>query len=566
MLEEINIKNLGVIQEANLTFTPGLTCITGETGAGKTMVLTALGLLLGRRSDSTMIRNGATFASVEGVFQTNNNIMVETIVSDAGGDVEEGQLLVNRTVNSDGKSKASAGGKNVPASTLNSIGELLVNIHGQADQVKLRSPNAQREALDSYNSDMMQPIMKAYKDAYADWKKASEELTDISANMVARQLEYESLAKAVNDISEVSPVQGEDVTLKNNIDRLSHLETLREATAIAVNKLSTDDYDAQDALSLVSEVVKVLGTVSEYDNDVALMLDKAESIKTDMAELSNELAVYLNSIDMDSLEELNQTHERLSSINMLMRKYGPSLDDVLVFFEEATNKVNYLNPESMNVEMLEKKVHALGAVLAEKATSLTNARLENSEEITSRINEELAGLGMGGASIIITVTPNGSYASHGADDVAFLMKVHAKGEPLPVSKSSSGGELSRIMLALELVLADPDNVSTFIFDEVDSGVGGATAIEIGKRLTQLAEHAQVIVVTHLPQVAVFADNHLRVLKTSGEEFVSTDVSVLKGDGQVNEIARMLSGLGDSETGLAHAREMLELAAEFKTNL
>ena len=566
MLEEIVIKDLGIIKDATLTFSKGLTCITGETGAGKTMVLSALGLLLGKRSDSNIVRSGTQSTSVEGCFYINGNKIVESIIEDAGGTVEDGQLYVNRTVFSDGRSKASAGGKGTPASVLSSIGDILVSIHGQSDQVRLKSATAQREALDGYDKTKMQPVIDAYKLAYHDWKQAQDELDDVKNNMFAREREFEELTKAISDISKVEPVAGEDEKLKNDVDRLANVETLKEATTLALNKLSTDDYESSDASSLVSEAHKILDNVSGYDSAVQILSEKAENIKSELIDLISELSGYLENIDVDALIELEHVQERRAEIAMLVRRYGPTLDDVLSTYQDAVERVDSLNPENNNVEKLEARVNELFETLKVKSSELTSARKENAKKVTNLINAELAGLAMSGSSIVIDVEDTGSYSTHGADEIKFMMKAHSNSETRSIAKGASGGELSRIMLALELVLADPANTSTFIFDEVDSGVGGATATEIGKRLSQLAKHAQVIVVTHLPQVAVLADNHLRVVKSSGEEFVSTDVTVLDGDGQVNEITRMLSGLDDSATGQAHAKEMLELAEKFKLNI
>lgn len=566
MLEEIVIKDLGIISDATLSFNKGLNILTGETGAGKTMVLTALGLLLGRRSDSSIVKANAASTSVEGCFYVKSNPIVESIVDEAGGSIEDAQLYINRTVFSDGRSKASAGGKGTPASVLTAIGEALVSIHGQSDQVRLKSPTAQREALDGYNKKFMAPIIEAYKSSYNEWKQASEELNDVKNNMFAREREFEELTKAINDISKIEPTAGEDEKLKNDADRLANVEILKEATSAALNKLSTDDYEASDALSLLSEAYKILDNVSSYDTAVLQLVEKAENVKTELFEIVSQLSNYLENIDVDALEELNNVQERRAEIASLVRKYGPTLEDVIKLYNEGVQRVDSLNPENINVEMLESKVEKLLTNLKDKADELTAARKANAAEISLRINEELKGLGMANSIIVIDVTSTGKFTSNGVDEVGFMLKAHANSEARSISKGASGGELSRLMLALELVLADPESTSTFIFDEVDSGVGGATATEIGKRLAQLAKHAQVIVVTHLPQVAVFADNHLKVLKTSGEDFVSTDVTVLDEDGQVGEIARMLSGLDESETGQAHAKEMLELAESFKNSL
>lgn len=563
MLEEIIIKDLGIIKDATLSFGNGLTCITGETGAGKTMVLSALGLLLGKRSDSSVVRAEAISTSVEGRFYIKNNLAIEQIVEDAGGNIDYGQLYINRTVFNDGRSKASAGGKGTPASVLGAIGDLLVSIHGQSDQVRLKSSNAQREALDCYNKNEVQPFLDDYRKAYYAWKDAKDELNDIKNNMFAREKEFEELTKAINDISKIQPEAGEDEKLKNSAERLANVEILKEATSLALNKLATDDYEASDASSLISEAHKILDNVSSYDNAIQVLSERADFIKTEVLDLIGELSSYLENIDVDALTELEHVQSRRAEIATLIRRYGPTLDDVLATYQSAVERIDALNPENNNVEVLESRLSELFLTMENKANLLSRKRQENAKEISSRINAELAGLAMSSSTIVIDVNKNDVYTSHGIDEVNFMLKPHHNSEARPISKAASGGELSRIMLALELVLADPDNVSTFIFDEIDSGVGGATATEIGKRLAQLARHTQVIVVTHLPQVAVFADNHLRVVKRSSEEFISTDVTVLNEQERINEITRMLSGLDSSETGQAHAKEMLAIASEFK---
>lgn len=563
MIEEIQIRNLGVIESAGLHFTKGLTCITGETGAGKTMVLTALNLLLGRRSDSGLVRHGASSTTVEGIWYLSDASAALPIIDEAGGVVEDRQLFLNRTVTSEGKSKAVVGGKTTPVAVLGSISEHLVAIHGQSEQIRLKSPAAQREALDRYAGAPVVEAITIYRELYNRWRHLKKEINDIKNNMQARQREFEDLQLFVKDYEKVNPERNEDETLRIETEKLANLEALQSAAAAAMLLLSTDEYDTQDITTMSSEVARTLLSMSDADPEMAELADMAENLKVSATELASNISRYLNNIDLDALENLNNMHERRSLINGLIRKYGPTLDDVINSYEGAAARMQELDPESSNIEVLEAELSKISIELSTAASVLCNARKTAADELCRKVTEELSGLAMGGSSLIINVKQTEEYTSYGSDEISFLLKHAGGGVAKPLGQGASGGELSRVMLSLELVLADPTTTPTFVFDEVDSGVGGTTAIEIGKRLSLLAKTAQVIVVTHLPQVAAFADNHLRVLKSSGENFVSTDVKQLDKDERLSEIARMLSGLDKSETGTAHAQELIDFADNFK---
>lgn len=565
MLEEINIKDLGIIREATLTFTPGLTTITGETGAGKTMVLSALALLLGKRSEASMIRAESAFTSVEGCWLVPTASPVNELVDNVGGIMEDGRLYINRTVHRDGKSKAVVGGKTTPAALLGDIGDNLVNIHGQSDQIKLKSAAVQREALDRYAGTTLQNILTRYRAAHNVWTEATRQLEELRSNRAALEAEHTLLTQVIADIEKVDPQPGEDDMLKTTADRLANIDTIRSNVTEAANRISYDGFDSTDALTHIHEAVRLLQHIAEYDPAITGMIALAENAQAVLSELNSELTAYLSTVDTDSLSELDGIHDRIAALTALKRNYGPALEDVLTRYEQAAKRVLEIDPSGEHITHLEETVQQAHTEMVALAAELTQARTEAGTALSAAVNAELAGLAMGNARFIVQVAEANTYTRHGHDDIAFLLAAHAGAEPRPLGKGASGGELSRIMLAIEVVLADPDSTPTFIFDEVDSGVGGATAIEIGKRLASLAQRAQVIVVTHLPQVAAFADNHLRVLKTSGEDYVNTDVTQLSTDDRVTELARMLSGMADSDSAQQHAREMLEHAAAFKSS-
>jgi len=562
MLEEITIKDLGVIQETKLTFTPGLTVLTGETGAGKTMVLTALSLLLGKRTSPSIVRHGAECTSVEGVWSTTHFSNLDQIL-EVGAVVEDETLYINRTVTKEGKSRAVVGGKSTPASVLATLSGNLVNVHGQSDQIRLKSSAAQAEALDKYAGDKLTKKLTEYQLAYNEWKNLTTLVRELKTNMVARQQEYENLLTAVQAISNVSPSKGEDETLKDEISGLENVEVLQTTIQEALNSLSSEEYESPDTAAAISNTVSLLTNVSDQDSQVAEMLRLAQSIQNELTELQQSMSFYLSSLDTDVFERLNERQSRLVQIKELIRKYGTSLDDVLEYWETADQRAQELDPDANNLEELEKQLQATHASVKKIASELTVLRTKAAAGLEKSVNLELTGLAMAGNKLQINLTPRNEYNATGVDEVNFLLTTPGSTEPRPIEKSASGGELSRIMLALELVLVDPEITPTIFLDEADSGIGGSTGLEVGKRISRLAKTSQVIVISHLPQVAVFADNHLKVVKTSTENSVVTDVIQLDEQDRLKEITRMLSGLEDSSSGQVHALELLEIAAQEK---
>lgn len=564
MLEEISIKNLGVISEARLPFTKGLTVITGETGAGKTMVLTALQLLLGKRSDASIVRHGTDFVSIEGCWNV-EGLKVIADINETGAIIEDNQLFVNRTVHKDGRSRAVLGGKTTPASVLAKIGTGLVNIHGQSDQIQLKNAVAQREALDGYAGEALKEALAEYTDTYSKWKNLSRLIKDVKINATARQREYEELTEAIKTISAINPLPEEDTTLKQEIATLSNIDALRNSVMEALNALSSEDYDNPDPSTQIAVAVKALNGTAEFDPHVAASTEKAQALLENLQELTSELSSYLESIDGDSIQRLNEAQERLSQLNRLIRKYGNDLNDVIEYWEKAERTVLDLDPENNNLDKLEEELEQLVKKLKSDADALTSVRKEAAATLSSKVNEELEGLAMAGNKLLINITEVAPTA-YGQDEIAFMLKMPGTTEARPISKSASGGELSRVMLSLQLVLAKDKTEYTQIYDEADSGIGGETGIKIGEKLAELAKTSQVIVVSHLAQVAVFADNHLKIVKTSDGSFVNSSVQVLEGEARVKEIARMASGISESALGQQHAEELIEMADLFKNRI
>ncbi len=565
MIEELSIRDLGVIGEATLPLGPGFTALTGETGAGKTMIVTALGLLLGERADSQVLRKGTSAAVVEGHWLVDAVGSVASRVADAGGDLDptgEGRaaLLLSRSVSAEGRSRAVVGGRTTPVGVLTELGRELVVVHGQADQVRLRSATAQREALDRFAGAELAEVLDEYQDTYRRWQAGQGELDVLVAERDRRAREAEDLRIAIEEIEAVAPRRGEDTELAERAERLGNLEELRLAAAGAHELLSAQTTDdGGDVLGLLDNAKRQLERVAAHDAALAPIAEAIANASFAVSDVSAQLSSYLGGLDADGAHELETIQERRAELGALVRKHGQSLDETIDFLDVGSSRLLELDNDSDRIERLRGEVAADRDALMALADRLTGIRTAAARTLSGRVTSELTALAMADATITVEVDSRGDYSLAGRDQVSILLSPHKGAEPRPLGRGASGGELSRVMLAIEVVIAGSDPVPTFIFDEVDAGVGGASAIEIGKRLARLAATAQVIVVTHLPQVAAFATNHLRVVKSTEGEITASSVQQLHGEERAEELARMLSGLSESESGLAHARELLETA-------
>lgn len=566
MIEEISIRGLGVIGEARLPLGPGFTALTGETGAGKTMVVTALGLLLGERADSSAIRSGSAQAVVEGHWLVDAEGGVADRVRDAGGDLDavagsgRAGLLLSRSVSQEGRSRATVGGRAAPIGVLNEIGQQLVVVHGQSDQIRLRSATAQREALDRFAGGELAAVLGEYQEIYRRWQTAQGELDVLVAERDRRTREAEELRLAMTEIEDAAPKRGEDVELGERADRLTNLEDLRLAAAQAQELVSSQSSEESgDVLSLLDSSRRLLERVSGHDAALEPIAEALANATFVVTEISAQLSSYLGGLDADGARELEAVQERRAELNTLVRKYGPTLDDAIDYLDTGSSRLLELDNDTDRIEGLRAEVERDRVAVIDLAERLSQLRREYAIRLSERVTGELDALAMANARLTVTVEQRQDYSLAGRDQVSFLLQPHAGAEPRPLGRGASGGELSRVMLAIEVVIAGNDPVPTFIFDEVDAGVGGASAIEIGRRLARLAETAQVIVVTHLAQVAAFSNNHLRVAKDSAGSVTVSSVQQLEGEDRIAEMARLLSGLPDSESGLAHARELIEMA-------
>ena len=554
MIRELYIRDLGVIREARLPFGAGLNVLTGETGAGKTMVLTALGLLLGERADSAMIRAGAAQTLVEGRIATDDGYVLER-VADAGGMLDDEELILNRLVSAD-KSRAMLGGVSVPAGVLGEIGNRLVVVHGQSDQIRLKSAAAQREALDAYAA--LKPLLSEYRSAYEAWKNALATLQRIEQNRSASKGELEVIKSDLELFAAVDPKPGEDLEIAELINRLENTESLRVAAATAHEALSSES-DSVDVLGLLDQAKRAIEHQLRNDPTLEPLMQRLQDSLFQLRDVSAELGSYLARLDGEDGMSLEAAQERKAKLTSLTRKHGPTLEEAFEWQESAQKRMLELDDSDERVEQLRNEIDSCYRQALALAAEISQKRESAAVSLASEVTAELAALAMKDSSLVVEVTATEELGPHGKDQVSILLRSYPGAEPRPLGKGASGGELSRIMLAIEVVLAKDAETPTFIFDEVDAGIGGAAAIEVGRRLAMLAKQAQVIVVTHLAQVAAFADNHLTVSKSTDANVTESDVRALDHDLRLAELARMLSGLADSAAARDNAAELMSLA-------
>jgi DNA repair protein RecN (Recombination protein N) len=569
VIEEIRISSLGVIEESVLELGPGLNVVTGETGAGKTMLVTALGLLLGERADAGAVRSGAKGARVEGIVVVDDRVAAQA--DEFGGEVDDGCLVLARQVSAEGRSRAFLGGASVPMSALQAMADLLVAVHGQSDQHRLLRAEAQRDAVDGFAGATVAGLKQDYAQTHALLKQVEAELAEVVGAARERAREADVLRLGLAEIEQVEPEEGEDVGLAHEEARLGFADTLRAAAEAAREALSAES-EGPDALGAVAAARRALDSVREHDDEAGRLGDRIAEISYLLSDVAADVASYAAGLDTDPVR-LAAVSDRRAALTSLTRKYGETIDEVIAWSRPAAQRLLDLdNSEERASELREQRIQ-LRADLAGLAARLSEARQAAAADLADAVAAELTALAMPHARVEIRVArtpdPDGleidgetwRFTGSGIDQVEILLSANTGAEPRPLHKGASGGELSRVMLAIEVVLAGTSPVPTFVFDEVDAGVGGKAAVEIGKRLAALARSAQVLVVTHLPQVAAFADRHVVVAKSSDGTVTTSGLEILDAEGRVRELSRMLAGLEASETAMAHAQELLDVAAE-----
>jgi DNA repair protein RecN (Recombination protein N) len=581
VLDELRIRGLGVIDEAVLPLGPGLTVVTGETGAGKTMVVTGLLLLFGGRADSARVRTGNDQAIVDGRLVLAAGSPVAERVREAGGELDDDELVLRRVVSTNGRSRAYVGGAPAPVAVLAELADQLLAVHGQSDQLRLVRPVAQRAALDRYADVDLEPFAAAY----ARWRALAAELAERIGRAAELRRESDLLAHGIAEIEAAAPQPGEAEELAHLAARLGHADALTLAARTAHDLLVGDPddptTDAADVTGLLGAAARTLAQQAGSDDELDELAARLAEVSALAADLGAEFGGYADQLDADPAR-LEQVEARRAVLNALIRKYcddpEPTLDGVLRWADAARARLAQIDVSDEAIAALRAACDAAGGEVAKVAADVSARRQRAATDLADAVSAELAGLAMPDARLHVTVSPRPPTAglptltvagaevavtADGVDEVALVLQPHPSTPALPVGRGASGGELSRVMLALEVCLAGTDPVPTLVFDEVDAGVGGRAAVEVGRRLARLARQHQVLVVTHLAQVAAFADRHVVVDKPTGRRadgVTASDVRVVAGDERIAELARMLAG-SDTPTAREHAAELLADAAQ-----
>ena len=568
-LRELTIRSLGVIDSAEVDFKDGLTVITGETGAGKTMVLTALNLILGSKSDVDFVRSGDDRLVVSGKFNIGDTL--RKIVEEAGGFVEDGDVIINRSVTNQGKSKISLGGAVTTTSQVSELAQELVEIHAQSSSARLSKPAVQLNLLDSYGD--YQDSAAKYSDKFIEFNLIRKRVADLTSQLKVRDFEIAKLTGFVDDFAKIAPKKGELDQIENEITKLGAVEELNAGLIQALGIISGEDESPTAALGLTKKILeKLKGKDSELDS----LIEKYSELIYEFSENSSDLERYLAGLGADPAR-FDYLQNRKSELNGLLKKYGEGSDresayeNLLIAGDEASSRLEDLQGGDSKLAELRDESLACFGKLQELGLNLSASRFSVAKKLSTAITSEMVLLAMPNAKISVQVTTSDgskpeNFSATGLDEVLFLFTSHTDGKLLPLSKAASGGELSRVMLSIEVVLAKNSPVGTYIFDEVDAGVGGKAAIEVGKRLALLAQNSQVIVVTHLAQVASWADNHFVVSKNESGSVTQSNILEVSGADRRKEIARLLSGQEDSKTAQEHAGELLDMVAMSRSEM
>lgn len=564
-LEEINIRSIGVIENSTLEISKGLTVLTGETGAGKTMILTALNLILGGKADSSLVRKGSERLIASGKFSVPKTL--SAVLEECGLQVEDDQVIITRTVSADGKSKASCNSISIAASALNSASEFLVEVHAQAANLNMTKSSKQRELLDRFSGTELAQTLKTYQGILANYHEVKSRIIAIKKNNDSREAQLGILREFSTAMSGLKLTHNENIEIDSEISRLSSVEELRIAATSAASIIEEEESGTLTTLGLVRKSLDVSRSKDPLIEELYQKISEAFFLVDDAKSV---LASYLSKLEADPVR-LEYLNARKASINSLIKKYGGSgsveteLAALISKFESSADAIADLEGGDLRLQELEKELQGIKKDLVTAAKALTSLREVNALKLAKAVTSEITQLSMPHTSFHCTVTSadysalkESDFTALGCDEIAMFIQGHKDGPLVPLAKGASGGEMSRVMLALEVVLAATHPVGTYVFDEVDAGVGGKAAIEVGRRLHELSKHSQVIVVTHLPQVAAWADSHFVVTKNSDGSVTESNVTTVRDEARIEEIARMLAGMEESASAREHATELLEL--------
>jgi DNA repair protein RecN (Recombination protein N) len=553
MLTELRIRNFAIIESLTLPLSPGFNVLSGETGAGKSIIVGALGFLLGERGSSDLIRTGADKATVEGVFDTSNADRVVRLVDERGIELDDRLLVLKREIASSGRGRAWANGSPVTATVLGEIGRLLVNLHGQHEAQSLLDAESQRSILDEFGGAAAQAA--SVREAHDELSKVRREIATLSARRSDAEKRADYLRHVVREIESAKPVAGEDARLEDEARVLENADELRTLAQSASAALSEEE----GALDRLSSISRALGSIQRIDASAARLQELFDSGYYALEELARAVADYASSVDLDP-DRLETVRQRREVLYSLLKKYGPTLDDVIATGKNSRTELDLVDSAAFDIAQLTERESAARQRVASEARRLTALRTSAAKKLAKAVDALLPELGMTGGRFSAVLIPKDAPDENGAEDIEFRVALNVGHEARALARVASGGELSRVMLALKTILARADEVPTLVFDEVDAGIGGKVGLQVGDTLRRVADHHQVFAISHLPQIAARAHNHIVVAKAAKGGVTTADVAVLDGTHRVQEIARMLGGDPESKVSRAHAKELLESAA------
>jgi DNA repair protein RecN (Recombination protein N) len=557
MITELRIADLGVIKDATIGLHPGLTVVTGETGAGKTMVVSGLGLLLGGRADPRSVRGGSERARVEGRFKIETPELLQR-ASQAGGELDDDELIVARHVTAAGRSRAYLGGAQVPAGVCAELTAELVRIYGQSEQERLTESARQLQLLDRFAGAAVLEPLSRYSDLWSEDRAARAQLAQLRAEAQSRAREIDLLRFGLEEIERIGPSPAEDVALAAEALRLQSADDLRDSAHSAVQALAGPEDEAGGALAMLYAARKAFESAVSKDAAAAPLGNRLAEASYQLTDLTADLVRYLEGLDSQP-GRLEQIAERRAQLSTLTRKYGTTCDEVLQWAAESAVRLTQLERSDERIATLTERVEELSAELTSLAAEICVGRREAATRFSELVLVELVALAMPHARLSFEVA-SADLGPSGADRVDLMFAANPGNDLRSLGRVASGGELSRVRLALEVVLAADREAVTLVFDEIDAGVGGKVAVEVGRRLARLSQHTQVVVVTHLAQVAAFADRHYVVVKADDGQVTTSGVVPVADEDRAVELARMMAGLETTDSALAHAGELVELAA------
>ena len=554
MLTELRIRNFAIIESLTLPLSGGFNVLSGETGAGKSIIVGALGFLLGERGSSDLIRTGADKATVEGVFDIGDRKTIAELIDERGIEADEGTVVLKREIAANGRGRAWANGSPVTATVLGEIGRALVNLHGQHEAQTLLDNDSQRAILDEFGSAVTQAHDVA--DSYSTLASIRREIAQLKSRRSDAERRADYLRHVVREIEDAKLTSGEDTRLEDEARVLENADELRSLAEGVSALLSGEE---EGILERLASVNRSLGAVQRVDPAGARLQELFDSGFYALDELARAVDDYAASVDLDP-ERLEIVRRRREVIYSLVKKYGPGLDDVIEMGRKSRAELDLVDSGSFDLAQLETREREAAEKLDTSAKRLTALRATAAKKLSKAVDAVLPDLGMNGGQFTVVLGRKESIDENGAEDVEFRIALNVGHDARPLARVASGGELSRVMLALKTILARADAVPTLVFDEVDAGIGGKVGLQVGDTLRRVAEHHQVFAISHLPQIAARAHNHIVVAKAAKGGVTTADVTVLEGSTRIVEIARMLGGDPESKVSRAHARELLESAA------